>query len=242
MFFPEFGYNSYNDPFHPFALRSDMMRYKEMERRRHQQEMERRRLYQQQQQQQELERRKRVHERQRQLQLQQQRDEEMERLHNEQLLRERRREQSRRDANAFPPGTIIRGRDGRLYRVVADPRFSDDDASIHSDGSVSDASVKSTSSDSAQSDPDEMAVDHHFKENVRLNVTANEFIPKDTNESAPKKVKVPNDKSTKKKQITITVEDVPFDEDEELKELHSVWRNRAPSPGQWMEPVDSFNQ
>jgi hypothetical protein len=239
MFFPDFGFNSYNDPFHPFASRSDVLRYKEMERRRHQQEMERRRVYQQQQQ--ELERRKRMQERQRQLRLQQQREEEMERLQNEQLMRERRREQCKRDANAFPPGTIIRGRDGRLYRVVADPRLKDDDESIHSNGSVSEASVQSSScSDSVQSNTDEMAVEHHADEKIKLDATANEFIPKDASKSAL--TKVTNDKPTKKKQFTLTVEDVPFGEDEELKDLHSVWRNRAPSPGEWMEPVDSFDK
>jgi hypothetical protein len=183
--------------------------------------------------------RKRMQERQRQLRLQQQqREEEMERLQNKQLMRERRREQCRRDANAFPPGTIIRGRDGRLYRVVVDPHLNDDDASIHSNGS---ASVQSSScSDSVQTNTDEMEVEHRTDEKIRLNATANEFIPKDASKSAP--MKVTNDKFTKKKQFTLTVEDVPFEEDEELKDLHSVWRNRAPSPGEWMEPVDSFDK
>jgi hypothetical protein len=36
------------------------------------------------------------------------------------------------------------------------------------------------------------------------------------------------------------VEDVSDEEDEELQELRSVWRNRLPSPGQWIEPVDAI--
>lgn len=48
--------------------------------------------------------------------------------------------------------------------------------------------------------------------------------------------------SKNKKTLTLVVEDVPLDEDEELRELHSVWRNRAPEPGQWMQPVDSFDR
>ena len=36
----------------------------------------------------------------------------------------------------------------------------------------------------------------------------------------------------------VEVEDVPDEEDEELKELHSISRNRSPSPGQWMEPIE----
>jgi hypothetical protein len=37
------------------------------------------------------------------------------------------------------------------------------------------------------------------------------------------------------------VEDVSDEEDEELKELQSVWRNRIPSHGQWIEPVDAIS-
>ena len=35
----------------------------------------------------------------------------------------------------------------------------------------------------------------------------------------------------------VVVETVPNDEDDELRDLHSIWRNRAPGPGQWIEPV-----
>ncbi len=38
----------------------------------------------------------------------------------------------------------------------------------------------------------------------------------------------------------IALEDVSDDEDEEILELASVWRNRSPSRGQWIEPDDSF--
>ena len=37
------------------------------------------------------------------------------------------------------------------------------------------------------------------------------------------------------------VEDVPDSEDDEFRELHSIWRNRKPSPGAWMEPIESFS-
>jgi len=42
------------------------------------------------------------------------------------------------------------------------------------------------------------------------------------------------------KPLGVEVEDVPDDEDDELRDLHSVWRNRVPSQGQWMEPIDCF--
>jgi len=38
----------------------------------------------------------------------------------------------------------------------------------------------------------------------------------------------------------VVVENVPDEEDDELRELRSIWRNRIPSPGQWMEPIESF--
>ena len=42
------------------------------------------------------------------------------------------------------------------------------------------------------------------------------------------------------KRPKIIVENVPNEEDKALRELQSVWRNRVPSPGEWMEPVESF--
>ena len=39
----------------------------------------------------------------------------------------------------------------------------------------------------------------------------------------------------------IVVETVPNEEDDEHRELHSVWRNRRPpSSGQWMEPCEYY--
>merc|ERR1712085_56732 len=40
------------------------------------------------------------------------------------------------------------------------------------------------------------------------------------------------------RRITVTVEDVSDSECE--SEFDSPWRNRLPSPGQWMEPVESY--
>ena len=42
-----------------------------------------------------------------------------------------------------------------------------------------------------------------------------------------------------KKRVTIIVEDASDSETED--ELHSPWRNRRPSPGEWMEPVEGVN-
>ena len=190
--------------------------------------MERRKRIQQQQQR-EMERRKRLQ--------QLQREERMERQRRERERREM-EEGCDEERYAFPPGTILRGRDGRLYRVVARP--AKEQHGYDPTGSFSDE--ESCSSES---------MDKIQEENVAsventLNATANEFTPKlsfNGENNAPACRESNSSSSSKnKKTLTLVVEDVPLDEDEELRELHSVWRNRVPEPGQWMEPVESFER
>jgi hypothetical protein len=54
-------------------------------------------------------------------------------------------------------------------------------------------------------------------------------------------VRVPEAKEPKKgrnrRKVTVVVEDASDSEDDK-DEFKSVWRNRRPSPGQWIEPVD----
>merc|ERR1712217_799110 len=45
---------------------------------------------------------------------------------------------------------------------------------------------------------------------------------------------------TQQSNITVLVEDASDSEYEE-DEKEAIWRNRHPSPGQWMEPVFGFN-
>lgn len=47
-------------------------------------------------------------------------------------------------------------------------------------------------------------------------------------------------KKTKKKRVTIIVEDASDSENED--DFNSPWRNRRPSPGQWIEPVEMYEQ
>merc|ERR1711869_132259 len=46
---------------------------------------------------------------------------------------------------------------------------------------------------------------------------------------------------SKRKRVTIIVEDAS-DSEYEDEDYNSPWRNRRPSPGQWMEPVESYDQ
>jgi len=45
-------------------------------------------------------------------------------------------------------------------------------------------------------------------------------------------------KTKRKQRVTVIVEDASDKENED--DMNSFWRNRHPSPGQWMEPVDHF--
>jgi hypothetical protein len=236
MFLPNYyNYNrGFDSPFNsPYLTHQQLLHAKENERR------------QRLQRQQELERRKRIQYRQ--ALERQRREEEMERemmLRREEEERARRMAKQREDNYAFPPGTIIRGRDGRLYRVVADPHPLNvkDNEPEEDDKSLSDTSVSSEEDHASSSSDSTMDEEGHITNQdvststKTLNVSANEFVPKAFIQDKP------IGGNNKKKTITLVVEDVPIDEDEELRDLHSVWRNRAPSPGQWMEPVESFNK
>ena len=235
MFFPDYTYYNQVDPFNsPFYSRQDHLRSKEMERRQ--------RIKQQQQ---DAERRRRI----KQLEaLEKQRErEEMVRQQQRELMHKREKKRVAHQGEnkyAFPPGTIIRGRDGRLYRVVEDPHIhqgiqvNHDDQSASSNSSESDTNSCTTDYSTEQ----ECANNNCNANNVKysdskdsLHATASDFISKSTVE-ANSNLNIP------KKTITLVVEDVPIEEDEELRDLNSVWRNRMPSKGEWMEPVESFTR
>lgn len=145
---------------------------------------------------------------------------------------------------------IVRGSDGNLYYVqkpivsqstrnlAVEPReqynYNDDDdvSSVLSDADVDDEDYDDGDDDgdktfsSSESDAEEDAF------LARL--------PQTNAGAAPVARRVPSTRKPKKKQrtITITVEDASDSECE--SEYDSPWRNRRPSPGQWIEPVESY--
>lgn len=175
----------------------------------------------------------------------------IEREEMERRLQEERKRRVNSGSYPFPPGTIIRGRDGRLYRVVDTPMseepFEKRDVNDSDAGGVSvllsdandEASCSSDSSMDEVKDNNEDESDMQSnmqKENVHVaNIAHKKTLEKEN-------VTPTNAPTNKPKTITLVVEDVPIDEDEELRELHSVWRNRAPSPGEWMEPIENFDR
>jgi len=100
--------------------------------------------------------------------------------------------------------TLLRGLDGRLYRV----------ALKNKDETDSDSEETVPISNKCMAAPSEV-----FKPVVQ---------------SSPIR-EIPKKKRSRK--VTVLVEDASDDESEH-DSFKSVWHNRRPSPGQWMEPVD----
>merc|ERR1712232_248408 len=162
-----------------------------------------------------------------------------------------------------PSYQIVRGPDGRLYRVPLNERndavksqFGENRSQMetHSYGIARgrDDVMKSQSNNNrnrnvtphkANSDSKKEEVfcaKSESRENDDGSVSSNEWYecrdiddgPQRMATDAAEEINVPSPKSPQ-----IVVEDVPDEEDEELREIRSIWRNRTPSPGQWMEPV-----
>ena len=231
-------YGSY-DPFglqspyfgDPFSSPYDRRRRQEMARRQRMMEEERRRKA-------EYERRRRVEER---LALEeQQRRREMEMMQRERTMAKQKqrqrlqKKQTIRSAGSYPPGTIVRGPDGNLYRVVA-PTGYDRNSSM---GSFSDSTSDIESNCSTENKENE--VEGPTSQGISSIKTKSKKLDNDDGTNSKTTTNVTSMQTKQEPLDQILVENVPDDEDEELKELHSVWRNRIPSPGQWMEPVESF--
>merc|ERR1719203_1462206 len=172
--------------------------------------------------------RKAEYERRRRVELQRRRHG-MEMLHREGSKKEE-LARSRQSADSYPPGIVVRGPDGNLYRVIAPSRHEKDDTNKAGTGTQYDQNT--TTSD----------------ENKANEVTKDKSEMTNTNSDASPECKDFDDGTTDtvlpaqndEPQHEIVVENVDDEEDEELRELRSVWRNRIPSPGQWIEPVETF--
>lgn len=137
---------------------------------------------------------------------------------------------SRQNADTYPQGTVVRGPDGNLYRIVAPSRHEKDDTKKSGTGTQYDQNT--TTSDENRAN--EVAKDRSEMMNTNSDGSpeCKDFDDGTTDTVLPAQ----NDDQ----QHEIVVENVDDEEDEELQELRSVWRNRIPSPGQWIEPVETF--
>jgi hypothetical protein len=127
----------------------------------------------------------------------------------------------------------VSGPDGKLYRVIVPPRSED---AIHE--RISRGAIK------VNCEKTEKDVLSTTKSNNDGSDDSPEAAPcNDTLLNGGSIHGIPDTMFWKKHASlprAILVEDVPDEEDEELRELRSVWRNRVPSPNQWMEPVESL--
>merc|ERR1719389_213573 len=160
---------------------------------------------------------------------------------------------SEKNDQSYPSGSIVLGPDGNLYRLVDSRlREKEDDvsqvSSAHSSGSAENEEPKEDAIQSPKKwdhmnveilDEDELSRDESTVSEEWHD--CNDIIGE--NDSC-KKHPAQKEYTYRPKWVTpldgVSVEDVPDEEDDELRDIHSVWRNRVPSPGQWMEPVESF--
>ena len=172
-------------------------------------------------------------------------------------------------ASSYPPGTIVRGPDGNLYRIAAPSRrrWESDDESMASSINnnierKSSMSCDENKENEEETDTDTCSTDGSMHNDTVMKKDELSYTPS-RSETSSLRYDLDNDDSQIKSHTSykhpmykkgeqkdkaavplseiVVVENVPDEEDDELRELHSIWRNRTPSPGQWMEPIESFS-
>merc|ERR1712150_239858 len=162
------------------------------------------------------------------------------------MERMRRRQQEERyfDDDSITP-TIVRGTDGRLYRLVPtkNERPVDLDIDQQPQTSMRNQNLKNTlnkGTDKKSSTPERPSKfqlrtgDYNTENEEGNNGSGVDSLPhKIANIQGLKPTK---SKSKNRRRIVITVEDASDSEAED--EYNSKWRNRRPAPGEsWMEPI-----
>lgn len=135
-----------------------------------------------------------------------------------------------------PLYSIVRGRDGRLYRVSLN---SSDNDTIGKEITEEDSLHRTPRSHGKH------GLVEPFRRQKSSPALANQH-PEDLPELAAAELSVESTRmkpsratKSKNKKVTVIVEDASDSEGED-DARQSVWRNRLPSPGQWMEPVETL--
>lgn len=154
--------------------------------------------------------------------------------------------------DSHSPETVVLGPDGNLYRVSAPSRRERDDDVASSQLNRYNGLTFGEPGENLERDDEEV-----FSSEYCANPDKDDSAGYNSASSqewhdwqdiddgsrmkypAARKSALPAQKQVPRREI---VEDVPDEEDEELRDMHSVWRNRIPSPGQWMEPVETFRE
>lgn len=126
------------------------------------------------------------------------------------------------DSSKKTTSKIVRGPDGRLYRLV------------HEDDSTSDSESESQENirNAEPKDTAENRVEESESDGTKT--TSNDNT-KTINDSKGASVTMP---SLKRRVPFVLVEDASESEYEDERSLDKILRNRLPSPGQWIEPVE----
>jgi hypothetical protein len=156
----------------------------------------------------------------------------------EEEMRRRRQESSARMRghvdNEEEQHRIVRGPDGRLYRMPVglthrvEPTVIKESPPPRSKTNPKRSSSNSNSSSAAGT----------TTTTTTTTGTPTAPIAQQEKHLLRKSSKKANKQKNGKTRITIIVEDASDSETED--EFKSVWRNRRPSPGEWMEPVEEF--
>lgn len=170
----------------------------------------------------------------------------------------------REEYTSDPMEKFVRGRDGRLYRVIHPRRYENENQSARCVDSLSDTMSFDKERECYDLSPDsrdselmeeggraekghlsETVDDYHTMFNGRVAKSNHEMEHTPASNTSTSRLmrerlrsRNRNDNMMTAPIDVITVEDVPDEEDDELRELRSVWRNRVPSPGKWIEPVE----
>merc|ERR1712013_378599 len=139
-----------------------------------------------------------------------------------------------------PSYQIVRGPDGRLYRVSCSER---NDVMKSQSNKNRDTNITPSKANSESKEKEVVCTKSASKENDDGSVSSDEWYGGQEIDDGLQKIAT--DAAEEKNVLSpasphIIVENVPNEEDEELREMHSIWRNRTPSPGQWMEPVETY--
>jgi hypothetical protein len=177
-------------------------------------------------------------------------------LQEQNLAEKGRQNMASRRHHSEPSYQVVRGLDGRLYRVPIEmepkvPTIQQDPSATAAeaklphrivrgrDGCLNRVATPAVTNN--KSSPEDIIPTASVLE-VSTNVSERPLQMKENEDHAPKLMSKESKTPRRRRATvlaTVLVEDASDSEDED-QELNSVWRNRRPSPGEWMEPVESM--
>ena len=150
----------------------------------------------------------------------------------------------------YSPGRIVLGPDGNLYRIISptadDEQLRRGEERFPAGEQRFSAKKRFSSSDESKENSDEQMIAAEERDSINEESESSSEWEKSSIDDDVCASHTHEDhfydaldtQTHPASHTEVEVEDVPDEEDEELRDLHSIWRNRSPSPGQWMEPIE----